>query len=207
MTEQEGVVKYSLTYESADLMTAAMIQELNPWRKILFQLALIGQDPSRYGGLGFGNVSRRSGESNAFVVTGTQTGHLPDLDSSHYCLVTDCDTKNNHLLAKGSVKPSSEALTHAAFYQADTRINCVFHAHSPDIWNRAEELAIQTTPEHIAYGTPEMAQEVSRLLKEGRFSKNKILIMKGHKDGVISFGANEEEAGASLIYALAKAYQ
>jgi hypothetical protein len=32
---------------------------LNAWRKIMYMTALIGQDPARYGGYGFGNISCR----------------------------------------------------------------------------------------------------------------------------------------------------
>jgi L-ribulose-5-phosphate 4-epimerase len=40
-------------------------------------------------GIGFGNISQRLAPSNGlFVVSGTQTGHLPQLNAQHYAIVT-----------------------------------------------------------------------------------------------------------------------
>ncbi len=59
--------------------------------------ALIGQDPARYDGYDFGNVSQRIGDIDAphgkrsFIISGTQTGHLQELDSRHYTRVMSYD--------------------------------------------------------------------------------------------------------------------
>ena len=78
---QEGVVQFKLTFLPADPLPASMLGNLNAWRQILYRLGLIGQDPHRYGGLGFGNVSIRleSGNANSFIISGTQTGGLDRL--------------------------------------------------------------------------------------------------------------------------------
>ena len=90
MTEsQEGVIKFELDYATGPGPRASDIASLNGWREILFMLRLIGQDPRRYGGLGYGNLSQREvpgpGERAAlFVITGTQTGGLATLRPEHY---------------------------------------------------------------------------------------------------------------------------
>ncbi len=139
MAETEGVIKYRLDFTRGPASPRSLIDSINAWRRILYQLELVGSDPNRYGGLGFGNVSRRvrAGEP-AFVISGTQTGHLPALGPAHYCLVSHCDPHCNAVTAQGPIRPSSEALTHGALYDADPGIQCVLHVHSPDIWNQAQ---------------------------------------------------------------------
>ena len=56
---EEGVIRFDLEFTAVSPVTIPALDELNAWRRILRQLGLIGQDPSRYGGYGFGNISRR----------------------------------------------------------------------------------------------------------------------------------------------------
>jgi len=56
----EGVIKFDLAFNYAPSLGAEVIAELNAWRQILYRLGLTGCDPSRYQGLAYGNVSRRS---------------------------------------------------------------------------------------------------------------------------------------------------
>ena len=52
------------------------------WRALLYQHKLIGQDPMRYGGYGYGNLSVRLAPYDAppalraFIISGSQTGEL-----------------------------------------------------------------------------------------------------------------------------------
>jgi len=201
--EKEGVIKFNLVFEQCDVVLPEMIQEISPWREKLFALKLIGQDPLLYDGLSYGNISHRillgSGQ---FVITGSQTSHLPVLLPNHYALVTQSFIDENKLVAKGQVKPSSEALTHCAFYHARPNINYVFHVHSPTIWNSAKSLDIPITSPTVAYGTPEMAEEISRLFKSGVFDTLNIVAMGGHRDGVIAFGMTADQTGQAIIDAL-----
>ena len=208
MAETEGVVKYRLDFEQGEAPEPALIDSVNSWRRILHQLALVGSDPNRYGGLGFGNVSRRVhvGEP-AFVISGTQTGHLSELHPEHYCLVSDCDAQSNTVVARGTIRPSSEALTHGALYDADPSIQCVLHAHSPDIWNQARRLGLPTTRQDIEYGTPAMAAEVGSLAARPEAQRLGVLAMAGHQDGVLAFGGDEEQAGLALVAVLAWSYR
>jgi len=199
--DKEGVVKYRLNYTATPPVNPEIVAELNAWRTILYRLGLTGQDPRRYDGLAYGNVSIRQG-TMAFLISGTQTGGQPKLSSEHYSLVTGFDLEQNLISAKGPIPPSSEALTHAAVYQSGSRIDCVLHVHAPEIWQKAETLAIPVTDRQVGYGTPEMAREVGHLV---RTSKSPVIAMGGHEDGIIAFSSTIEEAATSLIHSLAQA--
>ena len=191
---EEGAIKFNLQYIIADLPDTVSLDELNRWRNKLWEKKLIGQDPGRYDGYGYGNVSQRihtrqsARGQRAFVISGTQTGHLDSLDREHYTLVESYDTGRNTVVARGAVKPSSESLTHGMIYDMDERIHVVMHVHSPAIWRNATILGIPATDAGFAYGTPGMAREVERLFNESDVGDKRILSMGGHLDGIVSFG-------------------
>ena len=146
MATTEGVIKFQLEYTPGPALPYAQLRELNAWRKIMFMTALIGQDHSRYGGYGFGNVSSRldaaalPGQQHRFAITGTQTGGKADLTPDDYVVVTACYPAENRVVAEGPVPPSSESLTHGTIYALDSTILWVMHAHSPHIWYNAAAL-------------------------------------------------------------------
>lgn len=199
--ETEGVVKYRLDFTPAPAPDWSLIADLDAWRSVLFRLGLTGHNPDRYGGLAYGNVSRRLA-GRQFLVSGTQTGGLPRLSAIHYCKVTDFDAEANVLAAEGPIRPSSEALTHAAVYQASESVNAVLHIHSPELWRQAGPLAIPVTDPRIAYGTPEMAVAVQALLADPTL---RLVAMGGHRDGLIALGETVEAAALPLIRMLAAA--
>lgn len=213
MPQHEGVIKFDLQFTPAPPLPPATIREINAWRRILHLLGLTGQDPARYGGLGYGNISQRlepfesAGSRCRFLISGTQTGGLKDLNEGHYALVTRCDPERNRVEAEGPIRPSSEALTHGTLYQADSSLRFVMHVHSPVIWRRSEELHIPRSDEHAAYGTPEMAAEVRRLLNDPSVREGGVFAMGGHEDGLVSFGSTAEEAGGVLVNYLARAFR
>ena len=202
--EREGVVRYRLDFQPGPAPAQESVALLDAWRHVLFRLGLIGgNDPARYHGLGFGNVSRRlPGADLRFVISGTQTGHLAHAGASQYCTVTYCDPSANHVMAEGAVRPSSEALTHGAVYVADPAAGCVLHAHTPLIWGQAETLGLPATPADVPYGTPAMAESVAGLCQR---YPGEVFVMAGHEDGVIAYGRDEAEAGQRLVTALARA--
>ena len=212
MTTNEGVIKYQLAYTPAPPLAYARLAELNAWRKILNMTALIGQDPGRYGGYGYGNIScrldrsDRPSDQHPFIITGTQTGELSDLTPEDYVVVTGCFPAENRLVAEGPIKPSSESLTHGTLYALDPSILWVMHVHSPHIWRNAKRLGLPMTGD-VAYGTPEMASEVRRLYRESDMPQKHIFGMTGHEDGVVTFGHTAEEAGFVLLGCLAQALQ
>ena len=209
MQEQEGVIKYQLIHTDAVYpFTQQQLVPINCWRNIMLKLGLIGQDDDRYGGLGYGNISQRMDYgSTEFIITGTQTGELPHLEPSHFCIVSEADLHNNRITSKGPCKPSSEALTHAAVYHQDLHIQSVIHAHNSDIWKNSHRLGLPYTSSDTPYGTPEMALAVKQLFDAGKFDNVSIFTMQGHEDGVMAFGANMEQVALELIKYLAKAIE
>jgi ribulose-5-phosphate 4-epimerase/fuculose-1-phosphate aldolase len=205
---EEGVTKFDLVYRPSAPYPRSQLRDLIAWRMLLWRLGLIGQDAARYGGVGFGNVSQRlpaRGRAMRFAVSGTQTGALPVLAARHFSIVTACYPERNRVEAEGPMPPSSESLTHGMLYRLDASIRFVFHVHSPDIWRQAQALKLARTAPDVAYGTPAMAGEMKRLLRTDKLRRNPILVMGGHEDGVIAYGRGADEAGATLLRALAAA--
>ena len=211
MSTTEGIIKFRLEYTPAAPLPAQQLRELNAWRKMLVMLKLIGQDPERYAGWGFGNISCRlepfdaPPELRRYVITGTQTGEIADLRPEHFVVVTECHPAQNTTVAAGPIKPSSESMTHGAVYAADPQIRWVMHVHSPHIWRAAERLGIPVTDPSIPYGTPEMSAAVLKLFETTAVAERRIFSMGGHEDGIVSFGQTAEEAGVALLSVLAKA--
>ena len=209
----EGVTKFRAEHHHGGdgLSDRRRHHELIAWRKILFDLGLIGQDPRRYDGAGYGNISVRVGAPSAprgrrrFLVTGTQTGGLEAMDESALCLVEAYDLRTNEVWSRGPSAPSSESMTHGAIYDLSTRIRWVVHVHSPVVWRRAAELRLPTTATNLDYGTPEMAFEVRRLYRDTHLADFGVLAMGGHADGIISFGHTCAEASSRLLQLYARA--
>lgn len=204
---QEGVIKFQLdyTWDAAVAETAVPhLPALEKWRAFCVANGLIGQDPARYEGYGFGNISQRvvwgkgGDELRPFLISGTQTGHLAHLSAEHYALVTGCYPTENRVVARGAVKPSSESMTHGVIYTLDTAVRGVIHVHSPHLWQAAERLALPMTAADVPYGTPDMAQEVARLFAQTDVHQRGIFGMAGHEDGIVAFGRDLDEAGKRI---------
>ncbi len=203
MQQQEGVIQFDLRWRQTGTIKADLAA-LSTWRDILWKLELIGEDPRRYQGYGFGNVSQRHGAGDRFIISGTQTGQLKTIEACHYALVTGFDPHRNQVTAEGPVQPSSESMTHGVIYSLDQSVNCVLHVHSPAIWNAAAKLGVPLTRADIDYGTPEMAAEVGRLFRESDVRKQGLFAMAGHLDGIVSFAPTVEAAAVTLIKTLAR---
>ncbi len=201
MAEREGVVRYDVRHEQGPLPPIDGLSALDAWRTVLHRLGLVGQTPERYAGYGYGNVSRRT--PAGFVISGTQTGGPEQLGPDGYVLVTAAVPEGNRVVSRGPVRPSSEALSHAACYAADPGIDCVLHVHAPELWRCASDLDVPITDPRIAYGTPEMAAAVGAALAAGNGAR--LVVMGGHEDGILAVGANPDEAGRCLVSALARA--
>lgn len=212
----EGVIKFRAEHESAALPAyryGELACKLVAWREIMAKTQLVGQDPARYGGAGFGNVSARVGAptfargKRGFLITGTQTGGKASIGLGDFCVVDAYDYRANRVRSSGPVLPSSEAMTHGAIYDLTPHIRVVLHAHSPVIWERAQAMRLPTTDPNVAYGTPEMAVEVQRLYRSTALPELRVLAMGGHEDGIIAFGHTCADAGHALISQLARAYE
>ena len=208
---REGVIKFDCRYQPTPVTELPGWPAISAWRRILRQLQLIGQDPARYQGLGFGNISWRLPATATdpgcapFAISGTQTGGLAQLTPAHYAQVLAWDICANRVIARGPVQPSSEALTHAGVYAADPTARVVMHVHSPELWQGGAALGLPATAAAVDYGTPEMAAEVERLLRHAENQRLGVFVMAGHADGIVAFGPSAEAAGSSLIAWLARA--
>ena len=200
MAETEGVIKFNLTFRTGKLVDVD-VAELSAWRTVLKDLGLLGQTPGRYDGCGFGNISQRC--ADGFVISGTQTGALEAVTLDDYAVCETWELQRNAVDARGTVKPSSESLSHASIYDVHESVTCALHAHSPDIWRNSVELGIAVTDESVAYGTPEIAKEIGRLIT-GMDSPG-IFSMGGHEDGVFTFGGSLAEAGQLMVQELVRA--
>ncbi len=209
MAEREGVIKFQLDHQWGRLPSDVVITELEETRAMLLSLGLVGQDPARYQGLGFGNLSlryfSRNADSNEFLITGSQTGHLSSLTLHDYALVLKADLASNQLSSLGETRPSSESTTHALLYQLSGSIRAVIHVHSPDIWQKAEKLRLLTTPENAPYASPELIKAVTVLWQQQNLQAAGLFVMLGHQDGVIAFGPDIATALGRIEAALAAA--
>jgi len=201
----EGVIKFQLDFQEGPSPPEELLHALNAWRNIFRQLGMIGQDPERYDGYGFGNLSRRlpGQDGAAFLISGTQTGHLPFLSADHYATVHQCNPATNQLKASGQTQPSSEALSHGVLYQSNPGIHWVMHLHCPEIFNNRMSLKLPYTSQNADYGTPEMASEIQRLAGDHSHSNPRLLVMSGHQDGILIYGSSAAETGSLAITTLA----
>ncbi len=189
----EGVIKFKLTLKRAPAPEMNQVIALEKWRALFFKLGLIGEYPIEK--VGFGNLSSRL-PKKSFIITGSQTGHLAHLQAHHYTKVIECDLKKGSVTAEGLIPPSSESLTHYGIYEANSAIQYVFHVHHKELWEMLKNGPFDFIDEDIPYGTQEMAQAASDLL----FNKTSgIFVMKGHDDGIISYGTSAEEAGRIIL--------
>jgi len=211
----EGVIRFEVEHETRMLdprVHGETVALLSAWREVLARLGLVGRDPGRYQGAGYGNLSARlppfgdvGRGRRRFLVTGSQTGGIPDLSLDHYCVVERYDPARNAVRSRGPIRPSSESLTHGAIYDVTPAVRFVLHAHAPEIWRRARVLGLAMTRREVVNGTPEMALEVQRLYRESQLSTTGILAMGGHEDGVLAFAATPDAAGETLVKTLARA--
>jgi ribulose-5-phosphate 4-epimerase/fuculose-1-phosphate aldolase len=207
MTTTEGTIRFRYTLAPGRTIATGVLVELDAWRTVLRRLGLVGSDPRRYGGYGFGNLSVRDAiEPRTFWITATQTGAIERLAACDVCRVVDWDLPAFRLRAEGSAAPSSEALTHAAIYLADASVQWVLHTHDPDTWRAAAALDMPTVPPRVEYGTVEMAEAVSRLLRQ--HDERPILFATlGHEDGIFACGHTATEAGCAIVRSFAQALE
>ena len=191
----EGVIKFNCNWKEALPLPQLALQDLIYFRQKLYHSGLIGVYPD---GIGFGNLSCRNEIQKHFIISGSQTGHLAEVTSNHFALITEYSIEENSLTCEGPIKASSESLTHAMIYETFSKATAVIHVHSPQLWKKLKH-TIPTSGETIPYGTPPMANEIKRLANECRLEEHQILVMAGHEDGVITFGKNLREAYLVLM--------
>jgi ribulose-5-phosphate 4-epimerase/fuculose-1-phosphate aldolase len=92
-------------------------------------------------------------------------------------------------------------MSHAAFYNALPQINAVIHVHHEKLWQKYLFL-LPTTAAEATYGSPEMVQEINRLLRGPIPAEGNIMLMAGHTDGIFGFGADLAGISTKLIHLL-----
>ena len=191
----EGVVKFQCEWVDGPAPGWHKIQTLNEWRQLMYEAGLIGAYSD---GIGFGNISIRDTPAHEFIITGSATGSLLELGPEHYTHVLDYDFDENRVRCRGPIQASSESLTHASFYEASRAINAVIHIHHAELWHTYLN-EFPTTSPNVAYGTHEMAREVSRLLKENTRPAKQLVVMGGHEEGVMAYGNSLGHAASILL--------
>ena len=189
----DGVIKFNCEWSNEPL-AIQVSDELKLWRDKMHQLKLIGEYTDIK--IGYGNISIKTNEG--ILISGTQTGSIYPIMDENFTLITAYDIKANKVTCKGPVKASSESLTHAAVYAVDKTINAIIHVHNQELWERLIN-KVPTTKKGIAYGTPQMALEIKRLFDETNVVQDKIIVMGGHEEGIITFGKNLKEAGQLIL--------
>ncbi|MCC6723294.1 MAG: class II aldolase/adducin family protein [Saprospiraceae bacterium] len=195
----EGYVKFQAVWKQAEPMPLPMLTDLMHWRDELHRQKLIGVYEN---GIGYGNISQRF-ESCQFTISGTATGHLPQLTPAHFTLVTDFFIEKNTVHCQGPVLASSEAMSHAVIYQACPEVKGVIHVHHALLWERLLD-KVPTTVEGATYGSPEMAESILQLLESSDLRQQKIFVMRSHPEGIFAFGESLAEAALVLRNWMAK---
>jgi len=196
LTPGEGYIKFIVDWsKTGPLIPSAELEKLNTWRDLLYNLDMIGADKE---GIGFGNLSIRKQGTSHFYITGSATGSLKNLGPEHYCLVTGFNLDENILKCIGPIKASSESMSHAVVYSEFPGAGSVIHIHHNVFWKSLMN-RVPTTARNVEYGTPEMAKEIIRLLREPGTLEGRIIVMGGHRDGIIVFGKDIDDAGSYVL--------
>jgi len=179
----EGYIKFNCWLKKYKSLENKDIKELDKYRDYFWGKNMIGMYKS---GIGFGNISCRYGK-NKFIITGSASGGLKNLKTKHYSLILDWDFKQNQVVYSGGSKPSSESMSHLAVYVSSLSIKAVIHIHNRKLWQKLKG-KVPTTDQMAAYGTPEMAFSIKKILQKKANRDQGVLVMGGHQDGLIFFG-------------------
>jgi ribulose-5-phosphate 4-epimerase/fuculose-1-phosphate aldolase len=188
----DGIIKYNFHFTKSAPLDENLWREIEDVRERLYALKLIGEKED----IGYGNISLRT-SMESFVITGTQTGHLPHLTAQHYSLVKKWDDERFTLHSSGAAKPSSEALTHGTIYNLSPDIQAVIHIHSLKLWDFMLANSYTKTA-NVPYGSREMIQAVQSIYENSDPLTKPAFVMHGHREGIITFGKNLIEAEKRL---------
>jgi ribulose-5-phosphate 4-epimerase/fuculose-1-phosphate aldolase len=189
----EGYIKFNCVWTEGPPLPEEEVREINGWRQRLYEAGLIGAYPD---GIGYGNISCRR-DKGMLLISGSATGNLRELGPEHYTLVTGIHIDQNTVFCKGPIQASSETMSHAVIYQSLPQVKAVMHVHSLPLWEQLLK-TLPSTSASVPYGTPEMAREIRRLLKDPVILRERIFAMAGHREGVIAFGEDFSSAYRAL---------
>lgn len=197
----EGFVKFNCYWsQSGPVISDEQYEIINSWREILYNMDLIGAYEN---GVAFGNISMRINNGHQFIITGSATGEIPELEPGHYVKVNSFNIDDNAVQCTGPLKASSESLTHAAIYLADPGSYAVVHVHDLNLWNSLIH-KVPTTNPGMDYGTAGLAKDILRLFRDSDVIEKRIIIMAGDRAGILTFGHDVDEAVNVLMEYLKK---
>ena len=192
----EGYIKYNCIWQKGEIpIQKETFTQLESARAVLYDLGLIGMYPD---GIGFGNISVRSDNALHFIISGSATGGLARLEPSDYAKITSFHISKNTICCTGQTKASAESLTHAAVYKSLPDAGAVVHIHCLWLWEKLLN-NFPSTQSEIEYGTPEMAEAVGQLASEINGTQDKIIVMGGHREGILAFGSSLADATSQII--------
>jgi L-ribulose-5-phosphate 4-epimerase len=191
----EGVIKFRCEWTREPIVVdPVVLASLRSWRSRLRRAGFLGVLPD---GTGFGNVSVR-GEGQSFLITGSGTGGLVEVDATHLALVTEFRFQENFLACRGLTQASSESLSHAAVCAACPDAGAVIHIHSEPLWREGLNV-LPTTDPALEYGTLGLALALRRLIRRAAAGNVHAVVKGGHRDGLIVFGPDLGEAGEGVL--------
>lgn len=181
---------YQGTKFTTDLKKIKVAEEaaagmLIKWGEILAKKSCAPQMPGGFGG----NLSCRVRGEFLITAAGCDLGKLELAD---IVKVISTDYKQKTVSAQGMKLPSSESLLHGAVYKVREDIKVVFHGHYPVCEQRFIDLGLPVTGQEAPYGTPELVEEVLKVMGRSNF-----VLLRNH--GFISLGKNVEEAGTRIL--------
>lgn len=186
----EGYIKFNCDWKKSPALSSSDLASINWGRQKMYDCGLIGVYEN---GIGYGNISERTIEEN-FIISGSATGGLKKLESTHYSIVQKIDIEKNKVWCSGPIQASSETMSHGVIYQTCPEVNAIVHVHDLSLWKSLIHQAPTTNPS-VSYGTPEMAKEIIRLLDQTDVRRHTgYFVMAGHEEGIIAFGENMEHA-------------
>lgn len=187
--EHEGVIKFKLNC-LGPITEVDWLGPLTSLRCKAHKLGFLGIDQQ---GIGYGNLSCRSGERDIFV-TASQTSGKDEFTALDLCKIPIDRSEEAVLPYYGSKAPSSETMTHLAAYAGNPEVNWILHLHDSALFEMDSGFS---TPADVGYGTKEMAEAVkniSALVSE--FPQ--LVKMQGHLDGLLLIANSYEEIEAWL---------
>ena len=191
----EGYIKYKINHLKGLEPLHFWTSKINRVRTQLYDLGLIGANEE---GIGYGNISVRLASSGAFIISGAATGGMRELSSTDFSEVLSFDTKTNRVNCMGKVRSSSESMSHGAIYSTNKAVKSVVHVHHQGMWEYMLRNPYMATSERAAFGTPELADEIRRLVFQHGQSKG-IFVLRGHQDGVVAYASLPETALDMLL--------
>jgi ribulose-5-phosphate 4-epimerase/fuculose-1-phosphate aldolase len=162
------------------------LDELVQWCHTLARWGVVGHT--------VGNLSFRT--ANGYIISRT-AANLATIVDEEFVDVVEADVEGRRLIVIGAYEPSSESMMHATIYQARNEVMAVFHGHSDKLLAAAPRLHIPVTEREQPYGTPQLSEEISKML-----AWHNLFIMRDH--GFVSLGRTMNEAARWIEQALTR---